>query len=104
MKRALKNVRVNFMYWRFRNVTSRRMRLQSWARRQRPASPYRERGTAARVYQRSSARTWVFLIIMVLLLTALNDIGSHYLVNGMLLYIADVVVVLGLLYLAVRTL
>lgn len=104
MKRYWKNIRVSFMYWRFRNITTRRMRLMSWVRRQRPASPYRERGTATRVYRHSSNRTWVLLVAMVLILTGLGYLGAHYSVNSMLIYVVSVAVVLGSLYLAIRAL
>ena len=66
MGRVLKNLRINFMYWRFRYITRNRLRLQSWLRRKQPTHGYRPRANAAVVYHRSGRRTWGFLLAMVL--------------------------------------
>src|SRR5947209_20567226 len=98
-----KSLRTNMMYWRFRYITRNRLRLQSWYnRRRQPRSAYRPRGAATHVHQRSGRRTWIALLTMVALLTALRVAGQHTTINGSLSYLASTLIVIGCIYWALR--
>lgn len=104
MSQIWKNFRINLMYWRFRYITRNRLRFQSWYRRRQPARPrYRPRASATSVYHRSSGRAWIFLLALVVLLTAINVVGNHYNVGSGLLYAVSTLVVVLAIYLALRT-
>jgi hypothetical protein len=108
MNRIWKDFRTNLMYWRFRNITRNRMRLQSWwrARRQpapeRAARSYRPPGGAAWVYRRSSRSSWIALLVMVALLTAISVLAGRGYLNPSLGYALSTLVVVGALYWALR--
>ena len=98
-----KNFRTNLMYWRFRHITRNRLRLQSWYhRRRQPTTVWRERGTATYVYRRSGRRTWIILIVMVSLLTALQVLSSHAAIGSSLVWAASVLIIVLSVYWAVR--
>src|SRR5579884_645740 len=101
MKRLWKDFRTNLMYWRFRNITRNRLRLQSWWARRRQLSPvptarpYRPRGGATFVHRRTEKRSWIALFIMVLLLTGLGVVGKYLAISGSLIYALSALVVVG---------
>ncbi|HEX8917512.1 MAG TPA: hypothetical protein VF898_03335 [Chloroflexota bacterium] len=95
----------HIIYWRFRYVTRTRLRLQSWYRRRRPGVPtrqYRPRASASVVRYQTSRRSWLILALMVCALTALSVIGHRTDVNHLLIYVAQVGVILASLYAAVQ--
>jgi len=117
MSRILKDLRTNFMYWRFRYITRNRLRLQSaWYRRRQPrpgARPFRpgagafrpggdmfrERGTAQYVVRRTARRTWIVLLIMVALMTAIRYAGDNgYVASGLVYPLQSLVVILSIYY------
>jgi hypothetical protein len=99
MSRLWKNFRTNLMYWRFRNITRNRLRVQSWwARRRGPTTQYRARGSASMIYYHSSRRSWVALSILVVLLTALKVTALYVFINPTLVYLLGVVIVIGVIY------
>jgi hypothetical protein len=102
MRKLWKNFRINFMYWRFRNITRNRLRLQAWYHRKQPVRTYRGRGTAAYVYRGSSQRTWIAVLVMVCILTALRVLGNHYSTSPTLILLVSLLVVIGTLYWTVR--
>ncbi len=108
MKKLWKDFRVNLMYWRFRHVTRNRLRLQSWwnARRRpsRPVSPYRERGSAMYASGRPGANrhSWLILLIMVVLLTALTVYANSTFIAPGLVYAVGALIVAGCIYWALR--
>ncbi|MGI8826483.1 MAG: hypothetical protein ACR2JC_12705 [Chloroflexota bacterium] len=103
MSRRIKDFRTNFMYWRFRYITRNRMRLQSaYYRRRQPRSRTRPRGGAAFVYRRSPRRTWLILLVMVVLLTALSDASRRGYVNGSVDYALSSLVVVLSIYTALK--
>ena len=106
-------IRVWWMYWRYRNITQRRQRLQMWWNRQRRPSfrpgprlgarpvQYRERGTALNVYP-TSRRSWVPVVVMVAALSALETYGYETnLSNTVLRGIGALILVIGV-YVAMR--
>jgi hypothetical protein len=108
MSKLWKDLKVNFMYWRFRNITRNRLRLQSWwaSRRGRSgASPvYRPRASALH-YPRSSTRTrrsWIALLVMIALLTAVSVAGKQGAIPPGIGWAVDALVVVGCLYWAMR--
>jgi hypothetical protein len=102
MRQAWKNFRINLMYWRFRNITRNRLRLQAWYRRRQPMTGYRPRGTAAFVRRRSSRQTWIALLVMVILLTAIRVHVNNQGLSQTLVYLLTVVVIVGAIYWALR--
>jgi hypothetical protein len=105
-----KAIKIWWMYWRYRNVTQRRQRLQMWWNRQRRPSfrpgarplPYRERGTAVNVY-RTSGRSWAPILVMVAALAALQTYGYQTNLSNTVLHgIGGLILVLGV-YAAMRT-
>lgn len=117
MSRILKDLRTNFMYWRFRYITRNRLRLQSaWYKRRQPrpgarsfrpapgafrggVGTVRERGTAQYVVRRAARRTWIVLLVMVALLTAVSYLGQHGYIAGSLVYpLQSLVVILSIYY------
>lgn len=98
-----KDLRVNFMYWRFRNITRNRLRLQSWwYRRRQPSSTYRPRGAATFVYRHSARRTWLALLVMIALLTLLGEAGKHYPINPTLSYALSAFIIIAAVYWALK--
>jgi hypothetical protein len=118
MSRLWKNLRTNWMYWRFRYITRNRLRLKSWWARRRqtisvprgprtpygPGAGYRPRGGATFVYRRSSGRAWALLLDMVLALTALRVWADSTYINPTVVYGIGALVVVGAVYLALRKL
>ncbi len=102
MRRLWKNFQVNLMYWRFRHITRNRLRLQSWYRRQQPTRSFRPRGSAAYVYRRSGRRSWIALLAMVALLTALRVWSNHNSVSSTLVYFLSALFIVGAIYGALR--
>jgi hypothetical protein len=107
MSKLWKDFKINFMYWRFRNITRNRLRLQSWwnSRRGRGgASPaYRPRASALYYPRpRASRRSWIILLVMVILLTAVSVAESQGDVIAGVGYTLDAVIVVGAIYLALR--
>jgi hypothetical protein len=117
MSRLWKDLKTNWMYWRFRYVTRNRLRLRSWwnrrrpslgARRsgsihvQRPRDTYRPQGSAAFVYGRSSKQAWGLLLSMVLALTALSAWANSTYVSPAVVYAIGSLVVVGAVYAALR--
>jgi hypothetical protein len=89
MSKPLKSLRTNMMYWRFRYITRNRLRLQSWWNRRRQPkrvapAVYRTRGAASQVRYRTARRTWIAVLLMVSLLTALKVISDYNAVNSYL--------------------
>jgi len=98
-----KDFRTNLMYWRFRNITRNRLRLQSWwARRRQTTRVYRPRGTASIVYRHSARRTWTALLATVVALTALTLASRHLALSPTLAYLLSVCVVIGAIYWTLR--
>lgn len=117
MSRLWKDLKTNWMYWRFRYITRNRLRLRSWwnrrrpslgsrrspsIRTQRPVDSYRPRGTAAFVSGRSSKRAWALLLGMVIVLTALSAWATSTYVSPALVYGIGALVVVGTVYAALR--
>lgn len=116
MSRVWKNLKTNWMYWRFRYITRNRLRLRSWwnHRRsslggkrpaltvQRPGNSYRPRATATYVTGRSSKRAWALLLGMVLALTALSAWATSTYVSPALVYAIGSLVVVATVYTALR--
>lgn len=100
----MKELRTNFMYWRFRYITRNRLRIQSWwARRRQPTrQPYRPRASAQFVRHRSGRRSWISLLVMMVLLTALQVWSHHMLINPSLVYLLGTVIVVGTIYWTLR--
>ena len=106
MSRAWKSLRTNMMYWRFRYVTRNRLRLQSWWYRRRHSQPqapssYRPRASATYVAYGTRRRTWIALIVMVLLLAILRTYGNTYISPSLVWPLETLVVVLAI-YWALR--
>lgn|GEM_PF-3945795 len=87
-----KELRIRWMYWRFRNITRNRQRLAArWAsrRRARPAyqtASYRGgRGAPAIAWGRRSARSWIILIAAILAISVIQ----HYSQSTDLTFVAD---------------
>ena len=98
-----KDLRTNLMYWRFRNITRNRLRLQSWwYRRRNPVQQYRPRGTATFVYRGSSRKVWVVLLLMVALLTAVSVAKSSIGLNPTIAYLLSACIIIGAIYWALR--
>src|SRR5437660_4043607 len=102
-----KELRTNFMYWRFRHVTRNRLRLKSWWARTRPsgrrsrprgiayARPM-ERGLANRVVYRSSQRQSLIAVAgLVIGLTALTELARHVFISPGIVYLVGTLVVIG---------
>ncbi len=117
MSRVWKNLKTNWMYWRFRYITRNRLRLRSWwnhrrsslgggrspgVRMQTPGTAYRPRATATYVTSRSSRRAWGLLIGMVLALTALSAWANSTYVSPALVYAIGSLVVVAVVYAALR--
>ena len=117
MSQRWKDVRTNWMYWRFRHITRNRLRLRNWwnsrssslrARRtslnpgQRSAAQYRPRATSAMVYGHSSHRAWGLLLGMVLALTALSVWANSTYVSPGVVYGIGSLVVVAAVYLGLR--
>lgn len=101
--RMWKSFRTNMMYWRFRYITRNRLRLQSWYnRRRQPAPSYRPRGVSTFVYRRSGRRSWIALLVMVILLTALHVAGHYTTISSAVSYLASTLIVIGCIYWALR--
>ena len=106
MSKLWKDLKVNFMYWRFRNITRNRLRLQSWwnGRRGRGARrAYRPRASA--LYYptaRASRRSWMALLVMVILLTAVSVAGSQGMILPGVGYTIDALIVVAAIYWALR--
>jgi hypothetical protein len=90
------------MYWRFRYITRNRHRFQSWMRQRRPSTGYRPRGAAAHVSRRSGRRTWLALIALIVLLTALSALAHRVYINPALVYAVGTLIVVGSIYWALR--
>src|SRR5436309_14205044 len=93
MNRLWRNFRTNWMYWRYRNITQRRQRLQMWmsrrGKRQPAARPRRERGTAVpryNVYGRSARSSQLAFVALVLLLTALKVLADQVFISPGIVY------------------
>ena len=105
MIRLWKNFRINLMYWRFRHITRNRLRLQSWwNRRRQPVLAYRPRGAAAFVYRRSTRKTWLLVLALVAVLTAITVAGHRSPLSPTLIYVLQAVVIAGAMYWAIRRL
>ncbi|GAC1467979.1 MAG: hypothetical protein NVS2B16_16550 [Chloroflexota bacterium] len=103
MSRMIKDLRTNMMYWRFRYITRNRLRLQSaWYRRRQPRPVYRPRATAPFVYRRSSSKTWIALLVMVAMLTAISVATNRGYVPSGLNSLASVLVVIAAIYWATK--
>jgi hypothetical protein len=111
MSRIWKGVKVWFLYWRFRNITRNRLRLQAWYRKRQPMGGYRPRGisydtrpraSAAYVYRRSSGRSWALLLGMVVILTLLRYLGNQGELSSTLVYALSTLTVVLALYAALR--
>jgi hypothetical protein len=117
MSRRWKDLKTNWMYWRFRYITRNRLRLRSWWHHRRPSlgtrgSPsihiqrpddsYRPRASAAWVRGRSSKRAWALLLGMVLALTALSAWANSTYVSPALVYAIGSLVVVATVYTALR--
>lgn len=114
MSKLWKDFRTNLLYWRFRNITRNRLRLQNWWNTRRPGArrisrppagyaPYRARGTA--MYYtggRSSRQTWIILMVMVALLTALTVAANSVVIFPGLVTAIGALIVVGAIYLAMR--
>ncbi len=113
MSRRLKELRTNWMYWRFRHVTRNRLRLRSWWSRQRH-SPHlgagrtsgsfqtKPRGSASYVHFRSARKTWIALLGMILALTALSALVQRSYVNPGIVYLVGTLIVIAAIYWAMR--
>jgi hypothetical protein len=110
----LKAVRVWWMYWRYRNITQRRQRLQmSWSRRKRPslrsmnsfnrspASRYRPRGSAVPI-RAGTRRSWVPILLMVVALALISTYGYKTNLNNDVLRALGALVIVGGVYSAMR--
>jgi hypothetical protein len=104
LRRRWKNFRINLMYWRFRHITRNRLRLQTWyrSRRRQPVPSYRPRGSAISVYRHSARRTWIILIALVAILTALRVLSWHVTIGSSLVFTLDALAVVLAVYLAIR--
>jgi hypothetical protein len=117
MSRVWKNLKTNWMYWRFRYITRTRLRLRAWwnHRRasfagvrsrvlqiQRPGDTYRPRASAAFVSRRSSRRVWGLLLGMVLALTALSAWANSTYVAPAVVYGIGSLVIVAAAYAALR--
>src|SRR5579884_3025958 len=108
-----KDLRTNFMYWRFRNITRNRLRLKNWWARNRPgvkrnppkgviyARPF-ERGLASRVYGGSQRRSLTAFAGLVLGLTALSALAQHVFISPGIVYLIGTLIVIGCIYYALR--
>jgi hypothetical protein len=94
------------MYWRFRNITRNRIRVQSWLRRRQngrqPPQMYRPRGAAAFVYRGASRRSWIALLALVVGLTALTAAARQVFIYPSLVYALGSLIVVGCIYWALR--
>lgn len=102
MSRIWKDFRTNLMYWRFRHVTRNRLRLQTWARRRGPVPVSRPRGTASAVYRTSGRRTWIALLVMVAVLTALQALPQYVAIAPSLVWGIGALVVAATIYWLLR--
>jgi hypothetical protein len=102
--RLWKSFRTNMMYWRFRYITRNRLRLQSWynRRRQPTTATYRPRAAATFVYRRSGRRTWMAVLAMVVLLTAVRVAGHYTTISGTVSYLVSTLIIIGCIYWALR--
>lgn len=90
----LKELRVRWMYWRFRNITRNRQRLAArWSLRRSPRPIYSvpsNRGSRPSAGGRSSrsARSWTLLVASVIAISVIQHYG-----NGQdIVFIADIAV------------
>jgi hypothetical protein len=107
MSHPVKRLRTNMMYWRFRYVTRNRIKLQAWWNRRRHPRPgaVRPRGGAAIVYRHTARRTWIALVSMVGLLTALSvAIDQGFSINSYLAYGVKWGIIIGAVYWALQRL
>ena len=108
MNGLTKRVRVWWMYWRYRNITQRRQRLQMWMNRRRaPRSPrpgpYRARGLGSTpLYGTTSRRSWLPFLVMVVCLTLIATYGDRTHWNLSLLHGIGALIFLGGVYWATR--
>lgn len=117
MSRRWKDLKTNWMYWRFRYVTRNRLRLRAWwnhrrpslavrrspsTRMQSPGGTYRPRGSSAFVYGHSSKRAWGLLLGMVIALTALSAWANSTYVSPAVVYGIGSLVVVATVYAALR--
>lgn len=115
--RVWKNLKTNWMYWRFRYITRNRLRLRSWwnhrrsslpgtrspgLRMQTPGNTYRPRASAQYITPRSSRRAWGLLLVMVVALTALSAWANSTYVSPALVYAIGSLVVVATVYTALR--
>jgi hypothetical protein len=104
-----KAIRVWWMYWRYRNLTQRRQRLQVWMnRRGRPTmprpDPYRGRATSSvPLYRPSSHRSLIPILAMVVCLTVLATYGYRTNWDVNLLHGLGALIILTGVYTAMRT-
>jgi hypothetical protein len=103
MSKPGKKFRTNLMYWRFRYVTRNRLRLKSWWNRRRQpkraTTAYRPRGYASQVKYRTGRRTWIAVLVMVCLLTALRVNNDFYTsINAYLTYGLQSAIIIGCMY------
>ncbi len=113
-----KSLRTNWMYWRFRNITRNRLRLQAWWNHRRsgikPRRPslsrgfsssgsYRPRASSSFVYRGSPRKAWGYLLGMVFALTALSVWATSTYINPSLVYGLGALVIVGTVYLAMRS-
>jgi hypothetical protein len=103
MSGLFRRMRENWMYWRFRNITRNRMRLQSWWNRRRSGSmPYRPRASAQTIYSTRSRRSLIAFAALILLLTALTSAERYVYISPPLGYGLGTLIVVGSLYWALR--
>lgn len=91
-------VRVWWLYWRYRNITQRRQRVQLWWGRRRKVPvrppPYRARGTATPLPHPASRRTLFPLVLAVIAVAALATFGDHTGLSGSVLRLFDILILL----------
>lgn len=115
MSKMWAGIREWWMYWRFRNITRNRLRLNAWWSSRRPVrsgprstlgpGAYRPRASATALRYgggTSVRRTWIVLLIMVALLTALSVWANSTVIPPALVTGIGALIVAGAAYWAMR--